>query len=192
MTGDEFFDEEGDAQAVQVLESGGRVCVLVDGHVYMSWESGDEESRRMAIVQLYECGKGTREQLADVFGAHVNSVQKYITDYARDGFGGLTSQRRGPHGGWKLTPRRRGKILAVAFREGVSSVEAVQRQLREGWHEEISQRSIRRVLEVRGSRDAGAESRLKIQESARAFLDCHDGSCLLFAFDHRRPALTAA
>ena len=153
MTGEELFDEAGDAQAVQVLESGGRVYVLVDGHQYMNWESGDEESRRMAIVQLYERGRGTREQLAAVFGAHVNSVQKYITDYARDGFGGLASQRRGPHGGWKLTPGRRGKILAVAFREGVSSVEAVQRRLREGWHEEISQRSIRRVLEENGLLD---------------------------------------
>ena len=95
MAGDELFGEEGDAKAVEVLESGGRVCVLVDGHLYMSWECGDEESRRMAIVQLYECGRGTREQLADVFGAHVNSVQKYITDYARDGVGGLASLRRG-------------------------------------------------------------------------------------------------
>ena len=159
MNEDELLDGGSAGQGVEVLESSGRVCVLVDGHVYMCWESGDEESRRMAIVQLYECGRGTREQLAEVFGAHVNSVQKYITDYARDGLGGLTSQRRGPHGGWKLTPRRRGKILAVAFREGVGSVDAVQRRLREGWHEEISQRSIRRVLEENGLLD---EDRLEV------------------------------
>ena len=91
MNGDELLDGEGEGKAVEVLESGGRVCVLVDGHLYMSWESGDEESRRMAIVQLYECGHGTREELADVFEVHVNSVQKYITDYARDGFGGLSA-----------------------------------------------------------------------------------------------------
>ena len=150
MNGDELLGGEEEFKAVEVLESGGRVCVLVDGHLYMSWESGDEESQRMAVVQLYECGRGTQEQIADAFSMHLNSVQKYITDYARDGFGGLASRRRGPHGGWKMTPWRRGKILAVALREGVRGVEAVQARLREGWHEEISQRSIRRVLEENG------------------------------------------
>lgn len=153
MNGDELLEGEGEFKAVEVLESGGRVCVLVDGHLYMSWESGDEESQRMAVVQLYECGRGTQEQLADAFSMHLNSVQKYITDYARDGFGGLASRRRGPHGGWKVTPWRRGKILAVVLREGVRSVEAVQARLREGWHDEISQRSIRRVLEENGLLD---------------------------------------
>jgi transposase len=122
--------------------------------MYMSWESGDEESPRMAIVQLYECGGGTREQLAEAFGVHVNSVQKYITDFARDGFLGLSSQRRGPRSGWKLTPRRRSKILAVALRDGIGSVEAIQERLREGWHEEISLPSIRQVLEENGLLDA--------------------------------------
>jgi len=154
MNGDELLEGEGKSKAVEVLESGGRVCVLVDGHLYMNWESGDQESQRMAIVQLYECGQGTHEQLAAAFRVHLNSVQKYITDYSRDGFGGLASKPRGPHGGWKVTPWRRGKILAVALREGVRSVEAVQARLREGWHEEISQRSIRRVLEENGLLDA--------------------------------------
>ena len=153
MNGDELLEGEGEFKAVEVLESGGRVCVLVDGHLYMSWEFGDEESQRMAVVQLYECGRGTQEQLADAFSLHLNSVQKYITDYARDGFGGLASRRRGPHGGWKVTPWRRGKILAVVLQEGVRSVEAVQSRLREGWQEEISQRSIRRVLEENGLLD---------------------------------------
>jgi len=153
MNGDELLEGEGEFKAVEVLESGGRVCVLVDGHLYMSWEFGDEESQRMAVVQLYECGRGTQEQLADAFSLHLNSVQKYITDYARDGFGGLASKRRGPHGGWKVTPWRRGKILAVVLQEGVRSVDAVQSRLREGWQEEISQRSIRRVLEENGLLD---------------------------------------
>jgi len=153
MKGDDLLEGEGESKAVEVLESGGRVCVLVEGDQYMSWESGDDESQRMAVVQLYECGRGTQEQLADAFSMHLNSVQKYITDYARDGFGGLASRRRGPHGGWKVTPWRRGKILAVVLREGVRSVEAVQARLREGWHEEISQRSIRRVLEENGLLD---------------------------------------
>lgn len=163
MNGGELVEGAAGAKAVEVLESGGRVYVLVNGQMYMSWESGDEETRRMAIVQLYECGRGSREQMAEAFGVHVNSVQKYITDFARYGFGGLTSQRRGPRGGWKLTPRRRSKILAVALREGVRGVEAVQVRLREGWHEEISLLSIRQVLEENGLLDAES---VKAQDQA--------------------------
>jgi transposase len=153
VNGEDLFEGDGELKAVEVLESGGRVCVLVNGRLYMSWESGDEDSRRMAIVQLHACGQATREQLADVFGVHVNSVQKYITDYGRDGFEGLISQPRGPHGGWKLTPHRRGKILSVALCGGMGSVEAIQARLREVWHEEISKRSIQRVLEENGLLD---------------------------------------
>jgi len=154
VKGDGLLGETPEAKAVEVLESGGRVCVLVKGRKYMSWESGDEESARMAIVQLYECEGGTREQLAEAFGVHINSVQKYITNFSREGFEGLSSQRRGPQGGWKLTRRRRSKILAVALREGVRGVEAVQERLREGWHEEISLPSIRQVLKENGLLDA--------------------------------------
>lgn len=153
MKGDDLLGDRPDAKAVEVLESGGRVCVLVHGRKYMSWESGDEESSRMAIVQLYECGVGTREQLAAAFGVHVNSVQKYITNFAGEGFEGLSTQRRGPQGGWKLTRRRRSKILAVALREGVRGVEAVQERLRDAWHEELSLPSIRQVLEENGLLD---------------------------------------
>jgi transposase len=151
---DDLLEGTPESKAVEVLENGGRVCVLVAGQMYMSWESGDEESQRMAIAQLYECGRGSRAQLAEAFGVHVNSVQNYITGFARDGFRGIASQRRGPRGGWKLTPRRRSKILAVVFQDGVGSVESVQERLRERWHEEISLPSIRQVLEENGLLDA--------------------------------------
>ncbi|TFH13573.1 MAG: helix-turn-helix domain-containing protein [Lentisphaerales bacterium] len=86
----------------------------------MSWAPGDEGARRMAIVQLYENGMGTQEQLAAAFGVHVNSVQKYLTGFALEGSRCLVSQRRGPRSGWKLTPHVRGKILAIVFLEGVA------------------------------------------------------------------------
>ena len=154
MNGDDLLEGLSEAKAVEVLERGGRVWVLVNGQRFMSWASGDEASARMALVQLYESGRGSREQLATAFGVHVNSVQNYITNFARDGFEGLTSQRRGPRGGWKLTPRCRSKILAVALREGIGSVEALQERLREGWHEELSLPSIRQVLEENGLLEA--------------------------------------
>ena len=154
MSEDDLLEGTPESKAVEVLKNGGRVCVLVAGQMYMNWECGDEESQRMAIAQLYECGRGSRAQLAEAFGVHVNSVQNYITNFARDGFRGIASQRRGPRGGWKLTPRRRSKILAVVFQDGVGSVESVQDRLRDRWHEEISLPSIRQVLEENGLLDA--------------------------------------
>ncbi len=154
MRDDKLLEGIPEFRAVEVLENAGRVCVLVGGQMYMSWGSGDEESQRMAIAQLHECGRVSRAQLAEAFGVHVNSVQNYITNFARDGFRGIASQQRGPRGGWKLTPRRRSKILAVAFQDGVGSVESVQERLRDRWHEEISLPRIRQVLEENGLLDA--------------------------------------
>jgi transposase len=157
MDAEDDFDWEGESRGcrIQVLESGGEVCVLVEGQLYMRWEEGDEESRRMAMVQLHACERATRDELASAFGVHANTLQKYITQYAQDGSGGLTSRQRGPQGGWSLTPQRRGKILTTAIRDGVESVDALQRRLHEQWGEEISRRSIRRVLEENGLLDAG-------------------------------------
>jgi transposase len=100
----------------------------------------------MAIVQLNECGHGSQEELAEAFDIHVNSVQKYIANFRREGVCGLVSQRRGPKRNWKLTPRLRSKILSVVLREGINGVEDVQKRLRDVWHEEVSLPSIRQVL----------------------------------------------
>ena len=145
----------GDGSSVRVVEGGGRTHVIAKGQVYMSWAPGDEGARRMAIVQLYENGMGSQEQLAEAFGVHVNSVQKYITGFALEGSGRLMSERRGPRSGWKLTPRVRSKILAIVFLEGVEGVKAIQIRLREGWHEEVSLPSIRQVLAENGLVDEG-------------------------------------
>jgi transposase len=137
-------------QSIRVIRGVDKTHVMVKGQVYMSWEPGDEGIQRLAIVQLYENGLGTQQQLAEAFGVHVNSVQKYITRFAGEGSESLISQRRGPQGGWRLTPRVRSKILAVALLEGVEGVRAIQRRLRQEWHEDLSLPSIRLVLEENG------------------------------------------
>src|SRR5436309_9141156 len=124
--------------------------VLVKGQPYMSWPSGDEGCVRMAIVQLYDCGLATQEELAEAFGRHVNSVQRYVRDFARDGMVGLMSGRSGPKGRWKLTPELRGKILLIVLREGIWKLEAIQQRLMETWHEVVSVPSIQQVLEENG------------------------------------------
>ncbi len=137
-------------KSIQVVEGNGVTRVLVKGKPYMSWHSGDEGCVRLAIAQLYECGLGTGENLAEAFGRHVNSVQKYLKDFADEGIRGLMSERRGPKGRWKLTPELRGKILLIVLREGIWKLEAIEQRLLEAWHEAVSVPSIQQVLEENG------------------------------------------
>ncbi|MBA7684490.1 hypothetical protein ES703_92886 [subsurface metagenome] len=128
-----------------MIELGGIKRVLVNGQPYMSWESKDEASQRMAVVQLYKSGLGTQADLARIFGLHVNSVQRYITDFKRGGLQYLISQRSGPRQRWKLIPRLRSKILFIALKEGILEYEAIKKRLEE-WNEHVSIPSIRQVL----------------------------------------------
>lgn len=137
-------------KSIQVIQDGPRTRVLVKGRPYMSWPSGDEGSVRMAIVQLSDCGLGTQEELAKVFELHVNSVQRYLTDFDREGMGGLMSGRSGPKQRWKLTPALRGKILLIVLREGIGKLEAIQQRLAEAWQEEVSVATIQQVLAENG------------------------------------------
>jgi transposase len=137
-------------KSIQVIQGDRRTRVLVKGRPYLSWPSGDEGSVRMAIVQLSGCGLGTQEELAKVFKVHVNSVQRYLTDFEREGMRGLMSDRSGPKQPWKLTPALRGKILLIVLREGIGKLEAIQRRLGEAWQEEVSVASIQQVLVENG------------------------------------------
>ncbi|MHC1763472.1 MAG: helix-turn-helix domain-containing protein [Verrucomicrobiia bacterium] len=137
-------------KSIEVVEANGLARVLVKGQPYMSWQSGNEGCLRLAIAQLYECGLGTGEQLAQAFGRHVNSVQKYLKDFANEGVQGLMPERRGPKGRWKLTPELRGKILLIVLREGIWKLEAIQQRLMEAWYEAVSVPSIQQVLEENG------------------------------------------
>jgi len=159
-------------KSIQVVEGNGRTRVLVKGKPYMSWHSGDEGCVRVAIAQLYECGLGTEKDLAEAFGRHVNSVQKYLKDFADEGIGGLLSERRGPKGRWKLTPELRGKILLIVLREGIWKLEAIEQRLMEAWHEAVSLPSIQQVLvenglgepTPRGVGDTGVQGELFARE----------------------------
>jgi transposase len=130
---------------IQVIESGGIKSVILDGKIYMSWASWDTASQRMVIAQLYKSKYATQRDLSLVFGIHINAVQKYVSDFTRDGLEGLVTQRGGPRGRWKLTPGLRAKILILALKEGILGYEAIQKRL-ELWNEHVSIPSIRQVL----------------------------------------------
>jgi len=145
-------------KSIQVIEGPGLTRVIVRGQPYMRWRSGDEECVRLAIAQLYECGLGTEENLAQVFGRHLRSVQRYVADFAGEGMQGLMSERRGPKGRWKLRSELRGKILLIVLREGICTLEAIQQRLKEAWHEEVSLPSIQQVLADNGLGESTSRS----------------------------------
>jgi hypothetical protein len=130
---------------IEVIESDGIKNVLLDGKIYMSWASWDIASQRMVIAQLYNFQFATQQDLSEVFNIHLNSVQKYVADFTRDGLEGLITQRSGPRESWKLTAGVRAKILIVALKEGILGYEAIQKRL-EAWNEFVSIPSIRQVL----------------------------------------------
>jgi len=130
---------------IEVIESGGIKSVLLSGKIYMSWASWDTASQRMVIAQLYNSKFATQQDLSEVFDIHLNSVQKYVADFTRDGLEGLISQRSGPRERWKLTAGVRAKILIIALKQGILGYEAIQKRL-EAWNEFVSIPSIRQVL----------------------------------------------
>jgi len=140
-----YFPGHERPKKIQVIESGGIKSVIVNGKIYMSWASWDTASQRMVIAQLYKARYATQQDLSLVFGIHINTVQKYVADFTRDGLEGLITQRGGPRGRWKLTPGMRAKILILALKEGILGYEAIQKRL-ELWHEHVSIPSIRQVL----------------------------------------------
>ena len=107
-------------------------------------------------MQLHECGLGTQEELAEAFGRHVNSVQRYLTGFADEGLRGLLAERRGPKGGWKIAPEVRGHILRVVLQEGRWNLEAIQQRLAQGWHQVVSGANIQQVLEDNGLSESKA------------------------------------
>jgi phage gp37-like protein len=131
--------------SIHVEETAGINRVVVHGKQYMSWDVRDEESQSFAIVQLNRCGLATQEELARLFGLHVNTVQRHVGDFARGGLQGLVSQRRGPKDKWKITPEIRAQILYIALKEGILGYDAIKKRL-SAWNEHISIPSIRQVL----------------------------------------------
>ncbi len=130
---------------IRIEEIDGIKRVFVNGRQYMSWKSGDEESQRFAIAQLHRSGLGTQEELARLFGLHVNTVQKHVSDFTREGLQGLVSQRRGPKDKWKVTPEVRAQILCIALKEEILGCNAIQKRLA-GRGKQVSVPSIQKVL----------------------------------------------
>ena len=145
--------------SIEVQETKDWVTVRVHRQPYMQYRPGDGLAQRLAIVQLHALGVANQETLAAAFRVHINSVYNAVSTFRTTGSRGLCPRPLGPQGAWKVGPVRRGKILAVAFRQGTVNVEDIAQTLKEEWHEDISVFSIREVLRENGLQAAVPESR---------------------------------
>lgn len=135
-----------DRKKIEVIKSEGKLTLLLNGRPYMNWSNEDEEAPRIAVVQLYELGLITQEELAEAFQVHIKSVYNYINAYKLSGIRGLMSRMRGPKNKWKVTPQIRAKIMFAVLREGLCEYESIQEYLERVWKQEVSIASIRQVL----------------------------------------------
>jgi len=150
---------------IEVIESEGKKKVLLREQPFMTWASEDEGASRMAIVQLYELGFATQEELSDAFQVHIKSIYNYINAYKADGVRGLIDQPRGPKQEWKLVPSLKAEILRLLLLEGITTYEGIQKRLEEKG-QKVSIESIRQVLIENGF----VRERIEIDESKQGDL----------------------
>ncbi len=143
------FKEFNALARIQKIDINGRSEVLVDGQKYMEWVTGDEVSYRMGVIQLYQTGKGSQEEIAKAFGIHVNSVYNYVKSYKEEGGRGLIKKENQVEP-WKITAEMKFKILEIAFRNRDLSLEEMVKQLEKRWNQKVSRNSLRMVLMENG------------------------------------------
>ncbi len=167
---------------IQMMEGEGKTEVLVNGQKYMGWETGDEESKRMSVVQLYESGIGKQEEIAEAFKIHVKSVYNYIKAYKEEGLRGLIKEGSGPQEPWKITPEMKFKILEIAYRNRDLSLEEMVKQLERRWNQKVSRNSLRMVLMENGF----IKEEVRKDDLDLGEMDLFDGGGWEFKFDEAK------
>ncbi|MGA2091457.1 MAG: putative transposase [Endomicrobiales bacterium] len=168
---EELLSNGGALGRIQVLRGPEETETLINGQLFMKWANGDETAERMVIVQMYETGKGTQEEIAGAFGVHVNTVYKYINSYKADGTAGLANQLRGPKEAWKITAGIKFKVLEIAFKNRGMGLEGIVKQLKQQWNEQVSINSVRSVLLENGVLDETVKGTGKEWEQGELFID---------------------
>lgn len=137
-------------QKIKIIETGTMKTVLVMNKPYMVWDKTDEAAPKFAMVQLYQQGIATQEELAETFQVHAKSVYNYISEYKECGMKGLIEQDKGPKESWKVTPDVRCKILYIVLIERMKEYAKIQEILKRRWKQKLSVESIRQVLRENG------------------------------------------
>ena len=89
--------------AVVLVEDADGGRVFLHGNLVFAWDDGDEAGRRLAAVQLVECGAASTVGVAAGFGVGPVTVWRWRKARAEVGVAGLVPAKTGPKGPSKVT-----------------------------------------------------------------------------------------
>ncbi len=113
-------------------------AVFVYGWAIMSWDAGDEVSRRLAALQLVRLQVASQKQVAAGFATDPVTLWRWDQAHRARGLAGLQPEQRGPRGPHKLTAEL-GEEARRLDAQGLSQRKIAERT-------GLSPRTIRRVL----------------------------------------------
>lgn len=89
--------------AAGLLEDDHGGQVFIHGMLWHSWTTGDDTSKRLAAVSLWRMKAASAAEIGHAFGVIEDTIWHWHRTLNTTGLNSLTSEKRGPRGGSKLT-----------------------------------------------------------------------------------------
>ena len=128
---------------LSVTRTGDREVVHIGCTPIANHFASDVTSRRQVMVQLAEAGRLKALQIADCFGVTPVYLSQLRGRYRKQGSVALRSERRGPKGPMKVTPRLETRVRKL--REKGMSYKAIAEEV--SGQQKISYQTVRRILQ---------------------------------------------
>ena len=123
--------------------------IYVNYALFTQYPVSDEISERYAIVNLARSQVVSQRKLAQAFGCHFNTINRYLQAYDENSLEGLIRKIPGPKGPttpWKITPPIRDFIGELAAVEPGLTQQAIANRIEEKFQVTIHRASVGRAL----------------------------------------------
>ena len=123
--------------------------IYVNFALFTQYPVSDEISERYAIVNLARSQVVSQRELAQAFGCHYNTINRYLQAYDENSLEGLIPKTPGPKGPttpWKITPPIRDYIWELAAREPGLTQQAIAQRIEETFQVTIHRAGVGRAL----------------------------------------------
>jgi len=123
--------------------------IYVNYALFTQYPVSDEISERYAIVNLARSQVVSQRKLAQAFGCHFNTINRYLQAYDENSLEGLIRKISGPKGPttpWKITPPIRDFIGELAAAEPGLTQQAIAKRIEETFQVTIHRAGVGRAL----------------------------------------------
>ncbi|MHB1420889.1 MAG: putative transposase [Bacillota bacterium] len=123
--------------------------IYVNYALFTQYPVSDEISERYAMVNLVRSQVVSQRKLAEAFGCHYNTINRYIQAYDENRLEGLVRKTPGPKGPtnpWKITPPIREFIGELAAKEPELTQQAIAKRIEEKFQVTIHRAGVGRAL----------------------------------------------